>query len=106
MNNSTTFKVFVYGTLRQGGYNHHLLAHATYHGMARTPPIYDLIDLGPFPAMTPGGSTAVVGEVYEVDAKTLAALDHLEGHPHLYWREEISLEDGENAFAYLIPCYS
>jgi gamma-glutamylcyclotransferase (GGCT)/AIG2-like uncharacterized protein YtfP len=38
-------------------------------------------DLGAFPAIVPGGATPIAGEVYELDADTLRALDHLEGYP-------------------------
>ena len=46
--------------------------------------------------------TAVVGEVYDVDAVTLAALDRLEGHPRFYRRRPIRLADGDEVLAYLL----
>ncbi|TNF24106.1 MAG: gamma-glutamylcyclotransferase [Deltaproteobacteria bacterium] len=52
--------------------------------------------------MVPGGATAVIGEVYEVGPRTLAALDRLEGHPGFYERRPIRLEDGEEVQAYLL----
>jgi transposase InsO family protein/gamma-glutamylcyclotransferase (GGCT)/AIG2-like uncharacterized protein YtfP len=45
---------------------------------------------------------AVVGEVYEVDAATLAALDRLEGHPRFYRRARIALADGAHVETYLL----
>jgi gamma-glutamylcyclotransferase (GGCT)/AIG2-like uncharacterized protein YtfP len=59
-------RLFVYGTLRRGEANHHRLAQATFLGEARTRPEFRLVDLGRFPGLLPGGSTAVVGEVYDV----------------------------------------
>lgn len=67
----------------------------------RTAPEFELVDLGEHPALVPGGAVAVRGELYVVDAKTLARLDVFEQHPTLYVRTEISLEDGRRALAYL-----
>ena len=47
------------------------------------------------------------GEVYEVDASTLARLDELEGHPHEYRREviQVVLDDDSllKAWIYFYP---
>jgi gamma-glutamylcyclotransferase (GGCT)/AIG2-like uncharacterized protein YtfP len=53
--------------------------------------------------MIAGGRTAVVGEVYDVDAVTLAALDRLEGHPRFYERRTVRLDDGDEVAAYVLP---
>jgi len=97
--NSTTL-VFVYGTLLNGEPNHRVLAEAELVGLASTEPAF-LVDLGAFPALVPGGNTAVAGEVYKVDNATLARLDRLEGHPRFYRREPITLDSGQDALAYL-----
>jgi len=79
------------------------------------------VSLGAFPAMIAGGTTAVVGEVYEIDPVTLAALDRLEGatedpaepgpqggsgdakrRTRFYQRTAIRLEDGDEVLAYLL----
>ena len=99
--NNTT-RVFVYGTLRAGEPNHRLLHGYEQVATLRTAPTFELVNLGAFPAVTRGGSTAVVGEVYEVWSDTLADLDHLEGHPDFYRRETIELEDGSEVSAYLM----
>ena len=51
------------------------------------------------------GEVAVRGEVYDVDAATLAALDRLEGYPGFYDREPVELhgEVAGEALAYLLP---
>jgi gamma-glutamylaminecyclotransferase len=95
-------RVFVYGTLLAGEGNHALLQTARFIGAARTPPGFGLYDLGAFPGLVRGGQAAVVGEVYEVDAPTLAALDDLEDHPTFYQRTIIVLEDGSVAATYLL----
>jgi gamma-glutamylcyclotransferase (GGCT)/AIG2-like uncharacterized protein YtfP len=68
---------------------------------ARTEPRFTLLDLGPFPALRDGGTTAVVGEVYEVGPDLLAELDRFEGVPHLYERAAVALPDGDVAEVYM-----
>ena len=98
-----TTEVFVYGTLLRGEPNHRLLDRARFVQEARTEPRFELVDLGPFPAMVAGGAGAVVGEVYAVDRRALADLDRLEGHPRFYRRTAVRLEDGAVAEAYVMP---
>ena len=98
----TRARVFVYGTLRAGEPNHYLLDLRVPVTRARTEAAFELVSLGAFPAMIAGGTTAVVGEVYEIDPVTLAALDRLEGHPRFYQRTAIRLEDGDEVLAYLL----
>jgi gamma-glutamylaminecyclotransferase len=87
--------VFVYGTLKRGGSNHSFLASQNFLGEARTAPGFRLYDLGGYPGMiarTAPGDTGVTGEVWSVDAPTLARLDRLEGIAEgLYRRERIAL---------------
>jgi gamma-glutamylaminecyclotransferase len=96
-------RLFVYGTLMQGEPLHHRLGPARFLGGARTAAAFDLVDLGPYPAAVGGGSTALIGELYEVDPATLDRLDELEGVPGLYRRTTIPLADGTPAEAYLMP---
>jgi gamma-glutamylcyclotransferase (GGCT)/AIG2-like uncharacterized protein YtfP len=94
--------VFTYGTLLRGEANHDLLARARFVAEARTQPCFELFDLGPFPAMSARGQTAVVGEIYAVDDATLVRLDRLEGHPSFYQRTRIRLDDGREVQTYLM----
>ena len=89
-------------TLLKGEANHDWLRGARALGGARTPPEYDLVHLGHFPALVRGGETVVAGEVYAVSDRLLARLDHLEGHPEFYRREWIALDSGEGVLAYLL----
>src|SRR5688572_23932074 len=86
--------LFVYGTLKRGCSNHHLLADQTFVASTRTPAGYRLFDFGGYPgivAMT-DDREGVTGEVWSVDDAALQRLDHFEGvHEGLYRREPISL---------------
>lgn len=96
-----TTTIFVYGSLKRGEPNHRLLARARFVGLGRTAPRFSLFDLGPYPAMTAEGTTSVEGELFEVDAETLARVDRLEGHPTLYERTTIALQGGALVEAYV-----
>lgn len=96
-------RVFVYGTLLAGEPNHGVLAGAELVGPAVTAPAFELFDLGAYPALVAGGTRAVAGEVYAVDAAVLRRLDALEAHPAFYRRARIALElGGRMAEAYLL----
>jgi gamma-glutamylaminecyclotransferase len=86
--------LFVYGTLKGGCSNHHLLAGQTFVGNARTRPGFRLYDLGGYPGIAPQSDDrdGVVGEVWSVDATALAELDRFEGvHEGLYRRAPLAL---------------
>jgi gamma-glutamylcyclotransferase (GGCT)/AIG2-like uncharacterized protein YtfP len=95
--------VFVYGTLMRGEHHHDVIQAAEFVGPARTLPAYDFVLIDYFPALVPGGQRAIEGELYWVDAATLAALDVLEEVPDFYVRESIALADGQRAHTYLMP---
>jgi gamma-glutamylcyclotransferase (GGCT)/AIG2-like uncharacterized protein YtfP len=103
-----TAVVFVYGTLRKGLRFHHLLRNAAFLGMAKTRDEYALY-LAEYPCLFKEEPVSrITGEVYEVDLPTLAVLDELEEHPHLYRREQVPviLADEQNipAWVYFFPC--
>jgi len=95
MHASGTSLVFVYGTLKRGGSNHHHLAGQTLVGSARTAPGFRLYEVGGYPGMIPQSldRDGVQGEVWRVSAECLARLDELEGlSVGLYRRERIPLQ--------------
>ncbi len=94
--------IFVYGSLIQGEPNHGLLSRARFVGNATTVKRYTLYDLGTFPAMVRTGTSAVRGELYEVNDFTLAIVDRLEGVPSFYRRIAVSLDDGSVADGYVL----
>jgi gamma-glutamylcyclotransferase (GGCT)/AIG2-like uncharacterized protein YtfP len=83
--------LFVYGTLRRGAKNHAWMNGARYAGSARTAACYELVDLGSYPAVVEGGSTAVEGELYEVNDTHVASLDAFEDVPTLYERKLVQM---------------
>ena len=95
-------KVFVYGTLRKGDYNHIFLENSKFIKTVRTKPEWIFYDLGGFPAAVEGGDISILGELYEVDEYTLSKLDMLESHPEFYVRRKIILEDNEEVYAYIM----
>jgi gamma-glutamylaminecyclotransferase len=100
--------LFVYGTLRRGFENHEAyLRHARFIGTAVTLDKFALfLDDFPYLNKTPAVSS-VVGEIYQVDDRTLGHIDCLEGHPEQYRREPIIVmtEQGRkySAWAYFYP---
>jgi gamma-glutamylaminecyclotransferase len=96
-------RVFTYGTLLAGEPNHDVLRRSSCLGPARTPPRFTLVDLGAYPGLLAQGTSVVRGELYEVDAEVLAALDRLEGHPTFYRRGPIILAGWRRAETYFFP---
>lgn len=86
--------VFVYGTLKRSGANHHFMAGQAFAGSAQTPPGYALYEIAGYPGMVreAGDLEGVRGEVWSVDDLCLAGLDELEGvNEGLYSREIVPL---------------
>lgn len=81
-------KLFVYGTLKKGYANHHVLDGAKFvcNGVLPKAVLYSL---GGFPGLqrTSSIEDEVVGEIYEIDERVLERCDRLEGHPSFYCRK-------------------
>lgn len=97
---STTL-IFVYGTLKEGFPNFAINAGRRVPGEFRTREAFPLYvislaheDRAPWLMASPGQGARVRGQVFEVDARTLAAMDALEevGLPQGYLRMEIELD--------------
>ena len=95
--------VFVYGRMRRGEADHRFLRGARHVMDIATAAAFELVDLGGLPGLIEGGETAIQGEVYAVDAATLAMIDELEDHPESFRRTRIELADGSFAEGYLVP---
>lgn len=73
-------RLFIYGTLKRGGSNHHYMSGQTFITEARTTPAFRLHDFGGFPGMVRAeDGLSIEGELWDVDADCLARLDVLEG---------------------------
>jgi gamma-glutamylaminecyclotransferase len=94
--------LFVYGTMRQGEPRHGLLGNAELVGAALTPAAFHLVDVGPYAALVPGGTTAVAGELYQVTLAVRRVLDVELQVPLLFNRELIQLADGAGVDAYVL----
>ncbi|MFD0895992.1 gamma-glutamylcyclotransferase [Luteolibacter ambystomatis] len=91
-------RVFVYGTLRSGGSNHHRMAGAVLVAPASVRGRLYRIDWYPGVVLD-AESDAVVGEVYDVDGSMLAALDEYEGSEYRRVEATAALEDGNHVAA-------
>ena len=93
--------VFVYGTLKKGRGNHHLLASSDFIGNVHTSEKFLLFHCG-FPLVRKPTEeedygtyyqATVKGEVYRVTPPVLASLDRLEGHPRFYERRVTAMKE-------------
>lgn len=94
MSDTNSHLVFVYGSLKQGFGNHkHFLENQRFLGRAVTHENgYKMFSLGGFPGVIRAKNVLhVVGELYEVDSKCLAALDRLESNGRMYQRVETQI---------------
>lgn len=87
-------RIFVYGSLKRGFALHFLLEDQVFLGPARTATPCRLFDLGSYPGLLEDvQGYPVTGELYEVTASCLAALDEAEGTAEgAYERRGIKLE--------------
>lgn len=92
--------VFVFGTLKQGFPNFAINQGRRVGGVFRTLDRHPLLLVGerhvPWMIDSPGSGERVVGELYEVDAAALAAMDLLEGmgRPDGYERRALRVQAG------------
>lgn len=84
--------VFVYGTLKHGQSNHHLLKDAEFVGRACTVQPYSMHTTGGYPVVFDRPVNNIAGEVYYVNDEQLTRLDWLEGHPNFFERRQISVD--------------
>jgi gamma-glutamylcyclotransferase (GGCT)/AIG2-like uncharacterized protein YtfP len=95
-------RLFVYGTLLEGEPGHGVLEGSESLGAAQTEPAFQLVDLGPYAALIPGGTASIVGELYRVAMATVLRIDVLRQVPILFDRARIRLADGSEADAYVM----
>jgi gamma-glutamylcyclotransferase (GGCT)/AIG2-like uncharacterized protein YtfP len=93
--------IFVYGTLKRGGFNEYLMYGCNFVGTGKAKG-FVLVDLGGCPGMMPGVITRhnhnddAVGDVYTASDKelpyALARLDHLESEGNMYVRVKAEVQ--------------
>ena len=103
-------RVFVYGTLKKGLYNHRLLSKAKFVADARTREKSFALLLAkagyPYLIRTTDDPLSVPGELYECNDDTLAALDVLEEiSTGMYSREILEVEVANGATPTALSAY-
>lgn len=94
--------LFVYGTLMRNRRGHALMAGQQFLRQARTLPRYRLYRRNWYPCLVEDAhGYAIEGELWQVSAEALVALDEYEGDADLYKRRLIDLEGNEQAEAYV-----
>ena len=89
--------VFVYGTLKKGKSAHKFLKGAEFLGEGHIKGTMYGHGLVPYPMIKLNNPDGVVlGEVYDVPAELMAAMDKYEGHPHHYKRVEVPIFDKDD----------
>ena len=79
--------LFVYGTLKKGYGNHHIIQKTKYIGDFISVDKFDLSGCG-FPELYPNNNgKQVKGEIYELYEHDFISTDMLEGNGHFYQRE-------------------
>lgn len=82
--------LFVYGTLKRGHGNHHVLGAARFIQQDEAPGRMYASGI-PF-VLEPGGTETVHGELFAIEPEDLARVDRLEGHPFSYTRSPVRLK--------------
>ena len=83
--------IFVYGTLKKGFHNHHLLEQSEFVGSGWTVEKYALYHDGIPYVVKDEAISRIQGEVYSVDDDTLEVLDRFENHSEWYCREQVEV---------------
>ena len=96
--------VFVYGTLKNGCCNHHILTPfiktrvSFKASTVEKYPMYKGESYFPFLENQPGIGNHIIGHIFEIDDDNMHRLDRFEGVPHLYKREMIKIQRKDKLF--------
>jgi len=93
-------KLFVYGTLRRGHYNHPFINRpgVEFLGEDKIAALHCTV-MNTLPGIKEGDGE-VEGEIYECPNMVVSALDVFEGHPTMYERRPVTTVSGEEVYAY------
>ena len=91
--NNNLHRIFVYGTLMSGEYNHDLIASQVLEGTGFIRN-FNLYNLGHYPGIRPSDYSdhVVYGEVYLVDDRILEQVNRLEGEGSLYILQHVEVQ--------------
>lgn len=82
--------IFVYGTLMKGHCNDHYLRELKYLGIGRLNN-YEMYHVSTYPGIVKNKGGYIIGELYEIDEKTLKRLDILENEGDLFLRKKLDV---------------
>lgn len=100
MRESPVQQVFVYGTLRRGGSNHHRMDGCKWLGPARVNGRLYKVDW--YPALVLDAAAAeVAGDLFEATADCLARLDDYEGGEYRRVKARVTDNSGQGVEAWL-----
>lgn len=92
--------IFVYGSLKRGGHNHHLIENAEFVGFDSI--TAKNISTERLHAIVPGEGL-VRGEVYNVEGWSMIWVDQLEGIDWgFYYKEEVETHQGRKVWVYFL----
>ena len=89
--------MFVYGTLKKGYGNHHIMKPAVFVGddtISGT-----MYSFGDYPAIV-AGKDIIHGELWKISTEQRKRIDHMEGHPFLFKRLLTHTRSGKFAWVY------
>lgn len=96
--------LFVYGTLKTGCCNHHILKPMVKKTISFSVvtvekfPMYKGDSYFPYLEFQPGIGEHIKGHLFEIDECYLEKLDKFEGVPHLYKRVDIQVHRNDNLY--------
>ena len=96
--------VFVYGSLKRGFVNHHLIARAKFLGVGMTRRGFAMLDLGRYPGVV-RGCDIIGGELFSVPLPLVGGLDRLEENGRVYQRELVPIATGSGTIQAWIYIY-
>lgn len=83
-------KIFTYGSLKKGFFNHHVVEDSRFIMKTTTEEKYDMVSFGLYPAVKESVKNKLIqGELYEVNVNILNRIDYIESNGYYYQRKLI-----------------
>jgi gamma-glutamylcyclotransferase (GGCT)/AIG2-like uncharacterized protein YtfP len=87
--------IFVYGTLRQGASNAFRMNGAVFQSRGKAPGRLYRVEWYPGAIFDANATTSIIGELYQITAEHLQALDDFEGEEYRRVNILVTTEEGE-----------